>query len=70
MAVHRRAYPNLRMFLAKSGTSQQALAKRLGVDPAHVSHILAGRRVPSLPLAAKIAREANIPIESLLQKAS
>ncbi len=68
--VHRRAYPNLQMFLRKTNTSQKALARRLGIDAAHVSHILAGRRCPSLPLAAKIAQEANIPIHSLLGKAS
>lgn len=68
--IHRRAYPNLRMFLAKSGTTSKILAQRLGVNPSHVSHILNGRRVPSLTLAAKIAKEANIPIESLLGKAS
>lgn len=64
--IHRRAYPNLRAYLDKTGTSARVFAKRLGVDPAHVSHILAGRRVPSLPLALKIVDEANIPIESLV----
>jgi transcriptional regulator with XRE-family HTH domain len=68
--IHRRAYPNLRMFLEKSGTSQRVLAQRVGVEPSHLSHILAGRRSPSLSLAARIAREANIPIESLLELAS
>lgn len=65
--IHRRAFPNLQMFLDKSGTSQQTLAKRVGVNPSYISLILGGHRVPSLALAAKIAREANIPIESLLR---
>ncbi len=65
--VHRRAYPNLKMFLNKSGTTQRALAQRLGIEASHVSKILSGHRRPSLPLAAKIAQETNIPIESLLQ---
>lgn len=67
--VHRRAYPNLRMYLEKSGDSQRALAKRVGVGPSHLSHIIAGRRLPSLPLAARLAEAANIPIESLLSGA-
>jgi transcriptional regulator with XRE-family HTH domain len=67
MAVHRRAYPNLEVFLRKSGVSQRALAKRVGVDETYISHIRSGRRVPSLGIAAKIAEKANIPIESLLK---
>lgn len=65
--VHRRPYPNLQMFLDKSGVSQRALARRVGVNPSYISLIIGGRRVPSLRLAAKIAEEANIPIESLLK---
>lgn len=68
--IHRRRYPNLAMFLDKSGTSQHALAKRIGVNPSYVSLILGRRRVPSLRIAAKIADAANIPIESLLGRAS
>ncbi len=70
MAVHRRAYPNLKMFLRKSGTTQSALAKRIGVEASHVSKIVSGARLPSGPLAMKIAREANIPLESLFSQAS
>jgi transcriptional regulator with XRE-family HTH domain len=66
MAVHRRAYPNLEQFFRKSGVSQRVLAKRIGVDPSYISHIRNGIRVPSLKIAAKIADEANVPIESLL----
>ncbi len=68
--MHRRAYPNLRMYLVKTGTTQAALAKRLGVEPSHVSHIVSGRRFPSGQLAKKIVREANIPMESLFEHAS
>lgn len=67
MAIHRRAYPNLEMFFRKSGVSQATLAKRVGVDPTYISLIRGGHRVPSLPIAAKIAEQANIPIESLLR---
>jgi transcriptional regulator with XRE-family HTH domain len=67
MAVHRRAYPNLEMYFRKSGVSQRALAKRVGVDPTYISLIRNGHRVPSLKIAAKIAELANVPIESLLK---
>lgn len=67
--IHRRAYPNLRMFLAQSGTSQKELARRLDIDPSYISHFVTGRRSPGFKLAAKIAKEANIPIESLLDQA-
>jgi transcriptional regulator with XRE-family HTH domain len=67
MAIHRRAYPNLEMYLRKSGVSQRAFAKRVGVDPTYISLIRNGHRVPSLKMAAKIAEEANVPIESLLK---
>jgi transcriptional regulator with XRE-family HTH domain len=68
--IHHRGYANLRMFLRKTKTSQGALARRLGIDPSYVSHVVAGRRTPGFRLAAKIAREANIPIESLLERVS
>jgi transcriptional regulator with XRE-family HTH domain len=67
MAVHRRAFPNLEQYFRKSGVSQAALAKRVGVDPTYISAIRNGRRVPSLRIAAKIAEAANVPIESLLK---
>jgi transcriptional regulator with XRE-family HTH domain len=68
--IQRRPYRNLKMFLTKSGTTQAALARRLGVDVSHISHILAGRKLPSGPLAMKLAREANIPLASLFERAS
>lgn len=69
--IHRRAYPDLKTFLKKTGTSQRAFAEQIGVDPAYVSYLVHGQREPSLTMAAKIAQAANIPIESLLlEKAS
>jgi DNA-binding XRE family transcriptional regulator len=66
MAIHRRAYPNLEMYLRKTGVTHETLGKRVGVSGSFISHIRNGIRVPSLPIAAKIAEECNIPIESLL----
>ena len=68
LMIHRRAYPNLRMYLQKTGTSQRELARRLGIDPSYVSHFIRGTKSPSLRLAAKIARETNIPIETMLHE--
>ncbi len=68
MATHRRyAYPDLKTFLRKTGTTQHALAKRIGVEASHVSKILSGRRLPSGPVAIKIVRMAKIPLESLFR---
>lgn len=68
--VHRRSYPNLRMFLRKTKTSQRVFAQRVGIDPSYVTHILSGAKTPGLQVAARIAKEANIPIESILDLAS
>ncbi len=55
------------MYLHKTGTSHATLARRLGVDPSYISHIVHGRKLPSLTMAQKIANETNVPIESFLQ---
>lgn len=65
--LHRRAFRNLAAYLKQTGTTRQALAKRVGVHPSHISRIVRGKKVPSLPLAAAIANETNIPIESLVE---
>jgi transcriptional regulator with XRE-family HTH domain len=41
------------------------LAARVGVDKSHMSLILAGKRTPSLPVAAKLAKELGISIDEL-----
>lgn len=59
-------YVNLSEFLAKTGTTCESFAARLGVGAPYVSMLARGLRTPSLPLAMRIASEASIPIESLL----
>lgn len=44
-----------------AGLTHAALARRLGVSLATVGHLLAGRRRPSVTLAARIERETGIP---------
>jgi len=59
------------MYMRKEGLTARALAKRLDIDESHASLLLSGRRLPSLPLADKIARLAHdrLPpiLETLLQ---
>lgn len=62
----RKAYPSLQAYLEETDTPQYELAKRLKIGQAHLSLILSRRRTPSLPLALKIAKVANIPVETLL----
>lgn len=64
----RQAYPTLQAYLEASDITQCALAKKAGIDESYLSLILSGARTPSLPLAVKLARIANIPVESLLGK--
>ena len=40
---------------AEKGLTQEQVAKELGISRAHYTNIENGRRLPSLPLAARIA---------------
>lgn len=64
----RKAYPSLQAYVEATGIEQQTLAKKAGVVPSHIGMILSGERTPSLPLALRLARIANIPVESLVGK--
>jgi len=64
----RKAFPTLHAYMDEMAVSQRTLAKRAGITQAHLSMILSGDRTPSLPLALKLARIANIPVETLIGK--
>lgn len=64
----RKAFPTLQAFLDETGTPQFVLAKKARITQAHLSYILSGERTPSLPLALKLAKLANIPVETLVGK--
>jgi transcriptional regulator with XRE-family HTH domain len=66
----RKAYPNLRAYLDAEGIQQAAFAKVVNISEPMLSQILRGGRCPSLPVAIRIAREANVPVESLLTEAA
>jgi transcriptional regulator with XRE-family HTH domain len=45
---------NLQTYLAKTGTTQAALAAEVGISRGHMSEIASGEKTPSLPVAARI----------------
>jgi len=64
----RRAYLSLADFLQGEGIIQATLAKRAGITQGHLSFIISGDRTPSLPLALKLSRLTNVPVETLVGK--
>ncbi len=45
-------------------TTRAALAQGLGVDASHVRHVLRGTRVPSLEVAARIAKKLGVSLDA------
>lgn len=64
----RKAYPTLTAYLEAEGIRQGILAKRAGIQQSHLSMIISGDRTPSLPLALKLSRLCNVPVETLVGK--
>jgi len=56
---------DVRALRAEAGLSQAALGQALGVSRQTVNSIETGRYDPSLPLAIKIARYFNLPVEEI-----
>jgi transcriptional regulator with XRE-family HTH domain len=40
-------------------------AKACGVAPSYISMLLRGRRIPSLPVAVRIAKATGLPLETV-----
>ena len=59
----------LRALRAERNWSQADLAEKLGVSRQSVNAIETGRFDPSLPLAFKLARLLDLPIESIFTDA-
>jgi transcriptional regulator with XRE-family HTH domain len=53
-------------YLAMTGTRPSDLAKRIGVTPSYISHLLAGKRTPSVDIIRKLASATGITIENLV----
>ncbi|MCA0345235.1 MAG: helix-turn-helix transcriptional regulator [Proteobacteria bacterium] len=52
--------------LLESGTTDAALAQKVGCDRSMISKLRAGKATPSLPLAVAISRVTGVPVEALL----
>lgn len=64
-------FKSLAEYLTKTGTTQEALATRLGVTRPYISMIAAGDRQPSLALAIRIEEETGVPAAAMvMEKAS
>jgi len=59
-------FDNLTEYKEKRGLSMADIAQEFGVTAAHLSMILAGKRVPSRKLAKKISEKTGIPVLNLL----
>jgi transcriptional regulator with XRE-family HTH domain len=59
-------HENLREYLFRTRQTQEQLAKRLGVRQATVSRWVTGQSGPTLKRAVRLAKLADIPIESLI----
>lgn len=63
----RRTYPDLETFFRDSGVTQKQFARRLNKSQSYVSKVTNHRIEPSIADALLIAREARIPLESLIK---
>jgi putative transcriptional regulator len=69
VVVDRAAMKNrLKVLRAERDWSQGDLAERLGVSRQSVNAIETGKYDPSLPLAFRIARLFELPIEAIFQE--
>lgn len=65
----RRVYPNLHAFF-KDNPDETAyrVAKDVACSTSYLSMIKWGTRQPGLPLALRLSRRCQVPLESLVQK--
>ncbi|HXG71351.1 MAG TPA: helix-turn-helix transcriptional regulator [Gemmatimonadaceae bacterium] len=61
-----RTFKTLADYLKRTGTTQRALAVRLGVSAGYTCQLVSGQRQPALHLALKIARVTGVPVTSLV----
>lgn len=59
-----RRYPDLATYLAESGETQLALARRIGMSQGYLSHVAAGHFVPRAERQMLIAAACRIPMSS------
>jgi transcriptional regulator with XRE-family HTH domain len=66
----RRTYPDLAAFFEESDTTQAEFAARINKSQSYVSKVRHGVIEPNLGDALVIAREAGVPLESLIRPAA
>lgn len=66
----RRTYPDLATYFDQSGETQAEFAARISKSQSYISRVRNGGIEPSLADALVIAREAGIPLESLIKRES
>lgn len=49
--------------LSEDTPSLRQIARELGIDPAHVSRVMSGQRVPSLKLTVRLANLLGVGLE-------
>lgn len=57
---------NVTARIARGDCSQGSLSRRTGISQPHISHLLAGRRSLTIPIADTIMTALQIPTEELL----
>lgn len=68
MTLYETFQENVRALMAYHGVNQSDLARRMGVTPAFVSHLLVGRRRPGLDTIESVARALGVEPHRLLEK--
>lgn len=66
MADERTPLTSLALWFNRSNYTQKAVAAVLGITEAHLSHLVAGNRQPSLPLAIAISELTGLPVQELV----
>jgi transcriptional regulator with XRE-family HTH domain len=64
----RRTYPDLVTYFNESGDTQAAFAARINKSQSYISKVRNGWVEPSLADALIIAKEAGVPLESLIKR--
>lgn len=59
---------NLTMAMYDKKVSARELANKVGVCEAHISKIKKNERIPSLPVAEKLAKELGITVDKLINQ--
>jgi transcriptional regulator with XRE-family HTH domain len=58
--------PSIEEYIRKNHLTLAQFASMVGVQRSHVSKLIAGDRVPSLPLLRKIHEVTGVPVKVLL----